>query len=213
VRERANRLSPPPIRRPPSSGVLAGDGDEGGARHLGGRTCVAVGLVLSACRSRRRLLYHRLGLEFPLRFSGGGGGDGVVSGEDRRRIGLLQAGFGVGALGGASTGSPSVSFVLLFIFLRKVGRFLCLGWRRRQLWTAFPAAGSLRRQRNLSPLLVLVDGATEIRSVESMRRGGVLALAYAAHPMRGGSHRHGRWSSLGSGSLRRPESDKTRSLW
>ena len=29
ARERANRFSPPPIRRPPSSGVLVGDGDEG----------------------------------------------------------------------------------------------------------------------------------------------------------------------------------------
>jgi hypothetical protein len=33
---------------------------------------------------RRRLLYRRLGLGFPLRFSSGGGG--VISGEDRRRI-------------------------------------------------------------------------------------------------------------------------------
>ena len=33
-------------------------------------------------RSRRRLLYHRLGLAVPLRFSGDGGSDGVVSGED-----------------------------------------------------------------------------------------------------------------------------------
>jgi hypothetical protein len=58
---------------------------KGGVWHLGGRICIAVGLDLSACMYRRRLLYRRLGLGFPLRFSGSGGGGGV-SGEDRRRI-------------------------------------------------------------------------------------------------------------------------------
>ena len=60
-------------------------------------------------RSRRRLLYHRLGLAIPLHFSGDGGGDGVVSGENRRRIGLLQADFGVGVFGGASSGPSARS--------------------------------------------------------------------------------------------------------
>ena len=60
-------------------------------------------------RSRRRLLYHRLGLAVPLRFSGDGGGDGVVFGEDRRRIGLLEADFGVGVFGGASSGPSARS--------------------------------------------------------------------------------------------------------
>ena len=60
-------------------------------------------------RSRRRLLYRRLGLAVPLRFSGDGGGDGVVSGEDRRRIGLFQADFGVCVFGGASSGPSARS--------------------------------------------------------------------------------------------------------
>jgi len=100
----------PPAPSPPASSPAT---EMRGARHLGGRTCIAVGLDLSACRSRRRLVHRRLGLGVPLHFSGGGGGDGVVSGEDRRRIVLLQAGAGVDVFGGASSGGHSVRYATL----------------------------------------------------------------------------------------------------
>ena len=90
-------------------GILDGDiGDESWRLVLiiASRVVVLHGKL---SRSRRRLLYHRLGLAVPLRFSGDGGGDGVVSGEDRRRIGLLQADFGVGVFGGASSGPSARS--------------------------------------------------------------------------------------------------------
>jgi hypothetical protein len=63
-------------------GILDGDiGDESWRLVLiiASRVVVLHGKL---SRSRRRLLYHRLGLAVPLRFSGDGGSDGVVSGED-----------------------------------------------------------------------------------------------------------------------------------
>jgi len=104
------------------SRVGGGDGASGGAGNdddildgdIGGVSWRLVPIIApmvvvfhgKLSRSRWRLLYRRLGLAVPLRFSGDGGGDGVVSGEDRRRICLFQADFGVGVFGGASS-SPS----------------------------------------------------------------------------------------------------------
>ena len=101
-------------------------------------------------RSRRRLLYRRLGLAVPLRFSGDGGGDGVVSGEDRRRIGLLQVDLGVGIFGGASFGPSARSVPPGGVGLRlPVGRFAYQltekpGWIESHLpwWFCFPSGSS-----------------------------------------------------------------------
>lgn len=101
--------------------LLLSDGVRGGAGNgvvIGGDSRRLVLIIASMVVSfhgklswsRQQLLYRRLGLDVPpLRFSGDGGGVGIVSSEDRRRIGLLQVDFGISVFGSVSFGPSARS--------------------------------------------------------------------------------------------------------